>query len=412
MVVLNKIAQSFASQSAASIVVGAITFILQITLARQLGPDSFGTYGIAASIAGIGFIFQDGGFRSLLYREATHPTQGLPDYLTLFSRALGWNILASGFLLVLAIGGTLYSAIIGIAVAIMVVTNMGRIVSLDISSLMRANDQFTAEAKWQVKNRLSVNLLMIVAAFLSNNLIVILACGAVAQLGNLLLSTVRAVLRVPKFAWNTDIFRICATLVAIDLVTALYFRSDVLIMAALGRTREEIGIYAALSRIIEAYIFIVAPMATIFFRSARLKIANRQATGRILWLLSTITAVPTLIVLVLSMHYEEWMIRLIFGTSYQSGAAYLPWVIAACCAAAPNALLGQVLLANNRERYFLLAVIGALIVNLTLNTILIATRGAAGAAMATFATEASLLLFLAAAFYAPMKNPAIGKDER
>lgn len=411
MIALNRIARNFASQSAASVVAGAITFAFQITLARQLGPDLFGSYGIAASIAGIAFIFQDGGFRSLLYREATHPTPGLPDYRTLLSRALGWNILASGFMLLLAIGGTLYSAIIGIAVAILIVTNMGRIVSLDISSLMRANDQFTAEAKWQVKNRLSVNLLMIVAAFLSNNLIVILACGAITQFGNLLLSTPRAILRVPKFAWNSDIFRICATLVAIDLVTALYFRSDVLIMAALGRPREEIGIYAALSRIIEAYIFVVAPIATIFFRSARLGIDDRRATGRTLWLLTAITGVPTLILLILTTQYHDWMVQLIFGAPYQSGAAYLPWLIAACCAAAPNALLGQVLLANNRERYFLLAVIGALVVNLTLNTILIATRGAAGAAMATFATESSLLLFLTIAFYAPMKNSAIAKAE-
>ena len=117
------------------------------------------------------------------------------------------------------------------------------------------------------------------------------------------------------------------------------------------------------------------------------------------------------ILLILTTQYNDWMVQVIFGAPYQSGAAYLPWLIAACCAAAPNALLGQVLLASNRERYFLLAVIGALVVNLTLNTILIATRGAAGAAMATFATESSLLLFLTIAFYAPMKNSAIAKAE-
>jgi O-antigen/teichoic acid export membrane protein len=218
-------------------------------------------------------------------------------------------------------------------------------------------------------------------------------------------------LSTPKFKWNSDIFRICAALVAIDLVTALYFRSDVLIMAALGRSKEEIGIYSALTRIIEAYIFLVAPVAVTFFRSARMGLNDQKSTARTLWRLSAIVGAPTLVLLALTTEYNDWMVHLIFGSQFQSGATYLAWLIAACCATAPNALLGQCLLASNRERYFLSAVLGALAVNLSLNMTLIATRGATGAAQATFATELSLLFFLTIAFYAPMRKSVMASPK-
>jgi O-antigen/teichoic acid export membrane protein len=405
MATLNRFIRNIANQSAASAVVGVVTFGLQILLARKLGPAAFGVYGIAASIAGIVFILQDGGFRTLLYRETTHPTRSLPAYQAIFSYALGWNILASGCLATLALAGaSLLGAITAGAVAILIATNLARVVSLDISSLLRAEGLFASEARWQITNRTSIALVMIIAIALSDNLILILAVGAVVQFCNLLLPLPRRLLRSPKFELNHDLLRVCATLVTIDMVTALYFRSDVLIMAAFGHSKEEIGVYAALTRIIEAYIFVVAPAAVIFFRSARLGARDGRRPAKTLWRLIAAIAVPTLVLLAFTVQYHDWIIGLIFGRQFSSGSPYLAWLIAACCAAAPNALLGQALLAYNRDKYFLAAVIGALAVNLPMNLVLIPISGAMGAAQATFATEFSLMLFLTAALYAPMKG--------
>ena len=395
--------RNLATQSTAALVVGAATFGLQILMARQFGPETFSVYGIAMSVSGIAFIFQDGGFRALLYREATHPTPGLPPPYNLLSRALGWNLLMSAGLTLFAIGSAAMTGITtAAAVTLLILTNTGRIITLDISSLLRADGRFARDARWQVGNRVTVGLLMLLALLVADELIVVLVAGAVAQAAMLVLPTVRERLRRPALQLGDQVFRTCATLSAIDLITALYFRSDVVMLAALGRSGSEIGIYAAQTRIVEAYIFMVAPIAMLLFRFARLRVDDRRATARIMWFLITLLLLPSLGLLIITLVYREPIVQLIFGMQYVSGAEYLPWLIAACCAAAPNALLGQLLLASNRESYFLAAVIGALAVNLSFNAVLIPLSGAAGAAQATFVTEFGLSLFLIVALYAPI----------
>ncbi|MFL9501567.1 oligosaccharide flippase family protein [Rhodopseudomonas palustris] len=396
----RRFAVNLVYQLTAAAAVGAASIGVQVILARQLGPDVFGIYGIAASVAGIAFILQDGGFRTLIYREATHATPGLPDHAAILASAFGWNILASVALLSLAIAGFMsFGTVLGGAICIMILTNLGRALTLNLSSLMRARDLFSTEAGWQIIARVWVAALMLAAMVLTGDLLVILAAGAVGQFAVLSLPMPRQMLPRPRFAYDSTVLRVCATLVAIDLVTALYFRSDVLLMAAFGRGNDEIGIYAALTRMIEAYIFVVAPVATIFFRLARLGNSDHHSINGVLWLLIAMIAGPALVLLALTIYHHESMVVAIFGAKYQSGATYLPWLIAASCCAGPNALLGQVMLARNRDILFLASTMGALIVNLSFNVSLVPAYGALGAALATFATEFSLTLMLIASLY-------------
>lgn len=396
--------KGFLAQTIATALTGIATLLVQLVLARQLGPSTFAVFGVATSIAAVAFILQDGGFRVLLYREATHPTVGFPEHGEILSRALGWNLVTSTVLVGAALGGlTLYSALLAVTVALLVATNFGRIISSDLSALMRARSLFVAEARWQILNRILVGASIVVAVTLTDNLIVALAAGAIAQVGILFLHLPRRMLRNSSPGFDFHLLRACLILVAIDLGTALYFRSDVLLLAAYGRPAEEIGIYAAMMRIVDAYIFGLTPLATLFFRYSRLAaMGGRPAYG--LGLLIVIVEIFTLIILVVAGKYHDAIVDGLFGTSYRAGAAYLPWLIAACCAAGPNALLGQALLANNREGSLLAAVGATLIVNFCMNVSLVPNSGAEGAAKATFATELALTLCLCIALLRPSRS--------
>ncbi|SVE60359.1 uncharacterized protein METZ01_LOCUS513213, partial [marine metagenome] len=68
------LAKSFRVQWLAS-VYGAIVSILLIFLfARLLGPETFGKYNYLLTLASLYAIIQDGGFRTLIFRELTSPT--------------------------------------------------------------------------------------------------------------------------------------------------------------------------------------------------------------------------------------------------------------------------------------------------------------------------------------------------
>jgi O-antigen/teichoic acid export membrane protein len=396
---MTRLASQVISQWMATALVGAATLILQIVMARQLGPFTFGLYGTVAAIGSILVIVQDGGFRSLLYREATHQTAGFPPNQTLLSYALGWNLAATVVALLLCGAAATTDATLSLTLAIVIVANLGRVTTINISSLMRAAGRFVDEARWQVTSRLLTALSMIAVAFMTGNLIKVLIAGAIAQFILLTLPMARLGLSTPRFTIRKIVLRTCVTLVAVDLVTALYFRSDVLILAAFGYARDDIGVYVAMTRSVEAVVFFSAPVAVMFFRSARLVASDTKLLARRIWLLTALFEVPLVAVLALCASYGDYLIELVYGQAYRSGNAYLPWLIAACFAVVPNALLGQALLARNREGYFLAATVGALIVNLVANFTLVPSRGVFGAAQSTVATEYSLLVLLTVAFY-------------
>ena len=53
-----------------TLLVAGISFLISVMLARALGVEGFGTYSYLLSLAGIFLILQDGGYKTLLFRES------------------------------------------------------------------------------------------------------------------------------------------------------------------------------------------------------------------------------------------------------------------------------------------------------------------------------------------------------
>ncbi len=100
---------NLASQWLATLYTAAVSLGLTFVLGRVLGPEGFGSYSYILTLAMLFFILQDGGFKTLLFREKTLPSEGLTGYKDrLFSWALGHAVVitvAGAFLvLILPVG--------------------------------------------------------------------------------------------------------------------------------------------------------------------------------------------------------------------------------------------------------------------------------------------------------------------
>jgi O-antigen/teichoic acid export membrane protein len=65
------------------------------------------------------------------------------------------------------------------------------------------------------------------------------------------------------------VYKSLASLLIIDIATLIYFKIDIVMLRHLGSGLEEIGYYAAGSRLIEGLIFMHLPFATVLFREMR-----------------------------------------------------------------------------------------------------------------------------------------------
>ena len=65
------LARSLRVQWLATVYVAAVSMLITFFLARTLGPEIFGRYSYIITLAALFAILQDGGFRTLLFRELT-----------------------------------------------------------------------------------------------------------------------------------------------------------------------------------------------------------------------------------------------------------------------------------------------------------------------------------------------------
>jgi len=88
------LAKSFSTQWLASAYGATVSILLTFLFARLLGPKIFGSYNYLLTLASLYAILQDGGFRTLIFRELTSSTfQEIKGSLIPIS--IGHNILVT-----------------------------------------------------------------------------------------------------------------------------------------------------------------------------------------------------------------------------------------------------------------------------------------------------------------------------
>lgn len=389
--------KAIGSQWLATAYVGAVSMLLAFFLGRKLGAEGFGVYSYVLTIGSLYLIFQDGGYRTLIFREKTAGSAGmkqfLPDLLPLATgQAMAASIAALGLILILPARekGALAAAVV--CFFLVAVSNF-------VSSFLRGEGRFELEAGWQIIVRTATAGMIAIGV-----LVVLPAPGVVfwawaAGLGLALsLPTFRSLLRRPRWALPPrNIWQASAAFLVIDAATVLYFRIDIVLLRNMLADDAQVGNYAAAYRLLEGVILLLSPVALVCFRHLRLHAEMRRAFARSLGRMLIAMAALAVGVLALGVLAGPWVVQATFGGQYAVAARLVPWLFGALVFIMPNYILTQAAVALNRERFYAVSAVLAAGMNVGLNLWLIPRFGPLGAAWATIATEAALAAMLGGA---------------
>ncbi|MFK4763534.1 oligosaccharide flippase family protein [Desulfobaculum sp. SPO524] len=379
--------------------VGVVSMGLSFVLGRLLGPQGFGDYSALLTLGALFAIVQDGGFKTLLYREGARPS---PDIAASLPELQGRA--TRHVVLVTVLGAALClptPAPYGWHAAVALVCLSLQTTCVFVSASLRAKGDFHADAVWQSAYRTAsaVGIVGVLLLGASGAPWLVFAGWGLGlapmlvmmrrHLGPRHLGRQRTGRRMRR-----SLFTACVAFMAVDAATAIYYRCDILLLRHLGSGAAETGQYAAAYRFLDGIILLAAPVGVVCFRTLRQCMDAPRAFLRLLAGVSLALAGAGGILLALGVPLAAPLVRLTFGPGYDEAARLLPLLLAALLFILPSGLLTQAAIALNIERFYAACAAGAAIMNIALNILLIPDLGAHGAAYATIATEAALMTAL------------------
>ncbi|MDD5631709.1 MAG: oligosaccharide flippase family protein, partial [Methylococcales bacterium] len=378
------------AQWLAIVYIGLVSFGLSILVARTLGPDLFGVYAVALSVGSLAAILMDGGFSKLIQRERARESSKLAEIVpALPALAYGHAMLSIVILSTLAL---LLFPDYKITTLVTVWCFGAAVLNQYGLAVLRGDGRFVRDAFWQIGNR-TLSALCMAAA--------VLFLGA-AQPWHVLIAQflgtaafglfVALFLRVrPMFVVPPVVYRTLLPLIWLDLATALYFRSDMVLLEFLKVPQAEIGHYGVAYRLIEALILLASPMGLILFRHFRQGSDMPVRMVKQMLLPPMGMALLIGICLALSMwFFSGIIIALAYGQAYQGASKLLVILGCSLIFILPNGILNQAALALGLERWFAISATIAALVNIVGNLLFIPVYGVIAAAWMTVITESVL----------------------
>lgn len=171
-------------------------------------------------------------------------------------------------------------------------------------------------------------------------------------------------------------------------LTFAYGKFDQLLVYELAPKASEVGIYAAMYKILENAGFVpIALMTTLFPIMAGLFPAEPERLRRIMQTAIDYLTVIALGGLALTIVAAGPIVELLFGPAYLSGADILPILFGAFIPICIGNVAGNMVTATDLQRRYIWYAGLGLLVNVVLNVLLIPEYGIAAAAWVTLATE-------------------------
>lgn len=370
-------------QTISNILSGIILFLLIIILSRNLGVYEFGRYQLAVTIGTFAFLFLDGGFKNLIFREYTYPSDEIKNILNqLFSTAILHLIICSIFLLSIV---QFFKENILFSLAIIFYSLY--VFCFFISSYLKAKGKFILDAYWNLFFKIMSVIFVILISFfykLNSEGVFILS------IFGLFFCVFPVILKNKNFSFNKfniTFYKFTYNFFLIDLFTQIYFKSDIL-MVSYFKGYNENAIYTAASRIIEGIIFLISPLVFIYSQKLRKTDKKLPFFRNFFLLFMSISLIITFI----GMMSSKLIIRIFYGISYINSALALKILFIACFFMIINFMLTQSSIAFNKEKFYSRLTIICAFVNIILNFFLIPKFGANGAAISTVVTEIILTI--------------------
>lgn len=381
------------------LVAAGLGALFHVLAARGLGPEGYGAFAAALAYVTLWAVVMEGGTGVALTREASAD----PRRLGWAHRMAVWRS-ALGLAGIVAAPGSAWllrwdPAVIGL-VAVLAVGMAAQSFMRLAFAVFRVEGRFAVEAAASVLQKV-VLVLVTAAAFLVWRTPLVVAVAFAVSLAVATVATLgpawRAVTGGPPAPASAArppagfFTRTCVPLLAIELLTTVYFRVDQVLLLQL-RGADESGLYGAAYRVVEAALLLVGGSMTVLFP----RLARQAAAAPGAFRADFVAAWRTLWVAALVLVVNGWLwaascFSLFFGPAYVAAETSLIVLLGAIPLAYVNSLLTQSLMACGRERVYAVVTAVCAGVNVGLNVVVIPRWGASGAAAVTVVTEGVLL---------------------
>ena len=390
----------------------ALQFATLVVLARSLGPEGFGHAQFSFVIYGYGVVLNDLGLTTLGTRESGRPTSRIAAP----GGVIGARILLSIPFLVAIVAaaanldddGELAATVVAIAVLfgafsyrwlLQADRDFGRLAALEV-----------AAAALQFVGGLLVYTL---GGGWIAGLIVLVSGPTIQAIASVAVAARRhGALVVPSIGRTTvPLIRVALPLGVVLVVTAVYYSFDTFLLG-ITRTPEEVGLYGAAYRIVLAAL--VLPIAV---HGVALPIVGRLADASpgmvrpLLLGLSVALLTIAIPVAVVTTIYADHIVRLILGPEFIASGPLLSLLIWSLVTVSANVPFAVLLLAERRDRSYMVAPVIGAIVSVTLDIALVPIFGPIAAAIITLISEVTVLstiVWLTRAVSVPLLLRAFG----
>lgn len=398
----------------ASIVISAIIlFVINVMIARIMGPAVFGEYGYLLSICSIYAILMDGGFKTLIIRRSVAVTK--PVLVTRQStiHLFITSVCGIGLLSFLSIKPTSAFTVISYY-ALFVMSNF-------IFFFLKGRGQFVVEGL--AKAGLHLMLLIVFLIFLhfgKRSINAVLLSFIIAYIGWYLLIFNKWAEIVTLASWipgrsikefihflkefDFSLYKMTFAFTTIDLFTVFYFRIDIAMIKSIISI-DAVADYHAAYRLIEAFIFLITPISHIFFQRTRKMVIARARVVPILLYFFPLVFFAGFILAMMLMLLSPVLMSIIYGSQYLDGIRLLKILSFSMVFIIPNIFMTQLSIAVNSEKYYMILTVVAAGINVLVNFVLLPMMGTPGAAVATIITEG--FLFVSIGFVLFLKRESL-----
>jgi len=391
----NHILKALTAQYAATLIVGGVSFLVSIFIARNIGPQAFGEFATALSVGALLSILIEGGMRNLVLRERTRSSDHLQENLhELPGYALG-NALCASSVMVMSVLVFFEGEFLRLGIATVGCFLASTLIQLT-SAFIRGDGAMVADLRFQVGSRAISAVLIVLCVTLGYRAPwQILATWALAGFAYLALFC--SYWQTPRIFVLAKIYRAAFPFVVLDLAITIYIRSNMIMLNFFDIETNLIGQFAAAFRICEAVIMLASPLGLLIFRYYRTKNypikEARKHFSSVLGVAFIISIVGTFLVWMAS----NQIVELLFGQKYQDTSGILPILSLMLVFVLPNTLMSQAALAMDKHVFIMLAAVLVAVANLIFNAFMIPVYGIIAAAWASVLAEA-LMFFLMATF--------------
>jgi O-antigen/teichoic acid export membrane protein len=387
---LRLVLKNAAALSVASVLSKAISAVVAISVARYLGPETFGEYSVALAFASTFILFADFGLSNYMVQEGSRDESVLPLFLgnTLLFKVFT-SLVVYALMLVLMHPASFNQSIQSMIIVFGLASGLNALDST-VYNYFQAKQQMYYAAFYQFLSTFLIGALTILVVVEKGNVVMITISQLVTAvlISLMLYAHLRRHIRLEfDFSRLIEMLKLGLPYGIAVIFLYIYFQID-MVMLALMRSPLEVGIYSAAYRLIAILLLIPGIVTSVLYPilfqlGVESKEKHQETIEKIFKVLSAVGIPGSVLLFVLANPLLTWLYDNRFPQSIPI-MMLLSWFFALECL---SFSLGDVLTTTNRQWTRAKIQGGAALLNIAINLYAIPRYGIYGASVATLITE-------------------------